>query len=75
MDMIHVIFFGTLALCSLIDHIQSEDSCHTLYSDFSNHLASKTPYRYVANHDTKPIAFDGKCALSFFKHGRHLLGL
>lgn len=68
MDMVYVIFLVTLVLCSLIDHIQCEDSCHSLYEDFSQHLASKTPYRYIANHDTKPVDFEGKCALSFFNH-------
>lgn len=49
-----------LVLCSAISYIQSEVTCNDLYSNFSHHLASKTPYKYVANYDTEPMHFDGK---------------
>lgn len=50
----------TIILSSLINHIQNEDTpCVGLYQNFSQHLSSKTPYRYVANYDTEPIVFKG----------------
>lgn len=71
MDMVHILLIVVLVLCSLIGHLQGEDSCHGLHSDFSHHFASKTPYRYVANHDTNPVTFEGKYAC-FFKHDTYL---
>lgn len=49
-----------LVLCSVISRLQSEFTCNGLYSNFSQHLASKTPYRYVANYDTEPTHFEGE---------------
>lgn len=56
-----MLVLATIILCSLVYNIQCEDtSCNGLYQNFSQHLSSKTPYRYIANYDTKPIEFNGK---------------
>jgi len=66
-DIVHIMLaLVTAILCSSIAHIHSEDQCNGLYSDYSHHLSSKTPYRYVANHNTEPVNFEGEyfaCAI------------
>lgn len=54
-----LIILVTVVFYSSIDHIQSENTCNGLYSNFYEHLASKTAYRYVANYNTNPIEFNG----------------
>lgn len=49
-----------IVLHCLIGNIQSDDQCNNLYSNFHDHLATKTAYRFVANYDTKPVEFEGK---------------
>ncbi|XP_008182157.1 multiple inositol polyphosphate phosphatase 1 [Acyrthosiphon pisum] len=61
----------TAILCSSIGHIHSEDQCNGLYSDYSHHLSSKTPYRYVANHDIEPVNFEGCKAWKIWLVQRH----
>lgn len=61
MDIVHIMLvLVTAIVCSFIGHIHSEDQCNGLYSDYSHHLSSKTPYRYVANHNTESVNFEGK---------------
>lgn len=61
MDIVHImLILVTAILCSYIGQIHSEDQCNGLYSDYSHHLSSKTPYRYVANHNTEPVNFEGE---------------
>ncbi|CAH1710080.1 unnamed protein product [Aphis gossypii] len=59
-------------LCSLIfGHIKSEDQCNGLYSNYFQHLSTKTPYRFVANHNTEPINFEGCKAWKIWLVQRH----
>lgn len=53
-------------LCSFVGYLHSENACNGLYGNFSQHLSSKTPYRYVANHDTEPVQFEGKFPMYSF---------
>lgn len=46
-----------------VGRVRSEDVCNGLYSGFSRHLSSKTPYRFVANNDTAAVKFEGQYLL------------
>jgi len=45
----------------IVGRTRSDGECNGLYSNFSQHLASKTPYRFVANYNTEPVNYEGKC--------------
>lgn len=61
----------TAILCSFIGHIYSEDQCNGLYTNYSHHLSSKTPYRFVANYNTEPVNFEGCKAWKIWLVQRH----
>lgn len=61
-----MVFVMVLCYSPIIDQVQTNDTCNDLYSDFFNHLSSKTPYRYVANYDTQVVEFNGEYPWSDF---------
>ncbi|VVC33249.1 Histidine phosphatase superfamily,Histidine phosphatase superfamily, clade-2 [Cinara cedri] len=58
-------------LCCSVGHTETANSCNGLYGNFSQHLASSTPYRYIANYNTTPVEFEGCNASKIWLVVRH----